>query len=134
VIHDEFLRALLIWIHTLLPLWAQSVLLPISRTQGRFASRLAVSILEEHILRPRKTVIKTDNVIEPNHFVHFDVDTPSKQESTRLQNLEGLDAAQIWLSLDDDSIEEMIEKYTFMSNQQVCKEEYASFARERFLK
>ena len=89
---------------------------------------------EEHVLRPRKIIIKTDNATEPNPFVHFNVDAPPKQKANDYRTIEGLDAAQIWLSLDNDAIEEIIEEYTFMTNQRVCEEEYASFAKERFLK
>ena len=89
---------------------------------------------EESVLRPRKIILGRDNATKINPYAHFGVDAPPKGEAIDYRSLEGLDAAQIWIALDDHSIEEIIEEYEFMDRHRMCEEEYASFATETFLK
>jgi hypothetical protein len=48
--------------------------------------------------------------------------------------IEGLNAAEVWLSLSDDQVEQIIEEYQFMKNRWVCEQEYASFTTEKFFR
>jgi hypothetical protein len=47
--------------------------------------------------------------------------------------IEGLDAAEVWLSFSDDEVNRIIEEYEVMTYSQDCEQEYASFATETFL-
>jgi hypothetical protein len=89
---------------------------------------------ERLILRPRRILIE-GHVIEgnTNPYRHFGTNQPPKGEGIDYRAIDGLDAAEIWLSLPSDSIERIIEEYDFMTSKQVCEQEYASFATETFL-
>ena len=90
---------------------------------------------EERVLRPRRIIIDNEqgsNDFSP--FKHFGTDTPPKGEAINYAALDGLDAAQIWLTLNDEVIKEIIQEYNELISKAVCEEEYVAFAMEMFLK
>ena len=60
----------------------------------------------------------------------FGTDTSPKGEAINYAALDGLDAAQTWLMLNDEAIKEIIEEYKVMMLNAVGEKEYAAFAME----
>jgi hypothetical protein len=91
---------------------------------------------ERLILQPRRILIDEGNAIEgsTNPYRHFGTNQSPEGEGIDYRAIDGLDAAEIWPSLTDDSIEQIIEEYDVMTSKQVCEQEYASFAIETFLR
>ena len=86
------------------------------------------------VLRPRRIVEEKNDEAYKSPYSHFETTAPSKGNRLDYTAIEGLDAADVWLSLSDNQVEQIIEEYEFMSNKQVCEQEYASFATETFLR
>ena len=50
------------------------------------------------------------------------------------KTVKGLDAAQIWLLIDDNSLKEIIKEYKYMDFIGLCEQEYALFVINKFLR
>ena len=115
------------------PFWPHTRLPKITITRLSLVTAPDVQF-EERVLRPRNIIIDGKCASYHNPFRYFDTDVPPKGEAINYAALNGLDTAQIWLALNDEDIEEIIEEYKVMIFKAVCEEEYASFATEMFLK
>jgi len=85
------------------------------------------------VLIPRRIIISTTNRSIRDPFKHFGTLPPSRGVADYIA-LEGIEASKVWLSFDDESIEEIIEEYEVMGNEGSSEAEYASFAMEVFFK
>jgi hypothetical protein len=86
------------------------------------------------VLRPRRIVEENTDEAQKNPYSHFETIAPTRGDLLDYTAIKGLDAAEVWLSLSDDQVEQIIEEYQFMKNRRVCEPEYASFATETFLR
>jgi len=89
---------------------------------------------ENLVLRPRRIVEEDNNEPYKNAYSHFGTVPPLREDILDYPAIEGLEAAEVWLSLSNDQVEQIIEEYEFMGNMQACEQEYASFATETFLR
>jgi len=90
---------------------------------------------ESLVLRPRRIVEEVnDDEIYDEPYSHFKSTAPLEGHLLDYRTIEGLDAAEVWLSLSDAQVERIIEEYQFMKNRGVCEQEYALFATETFLR
>lgn len=90
---------------------------------------------EELALKPRKILIIRGEVEgNTNPHSHFGTTKPSSGNPIDYKAIEGLDAAEIWLSFTDESVRRIINTYKFLTSKNVCEPEYASFATETFLR
>ncbi|KIX08552.1 uncharacterized protein Z518_03208 [Rhinocladiella mackenziei CBS 650.93] len=87
-------------------------------------------LLEDFVLRPRR-IVKGRDEFRKNAYSHFGTAPPPGGDYTAI---DGLDATQIWLSLSNDQVEEIIEEYRCMKYRRLCEAEYAFFATETFLR
>jgi hypothetical protein len=86
------------------------------------------------VLRPRRIIMEKNDGAYKNSYSHFETTAPPRGNLLDYKAIEGLDAAEIWLSLSNDQVERIIEEYQVMKNRRVCEGEYASFATENFLR
>jgi len=86
---------------------------------------------QDLVLRPRRITKEDHGEAHSDPCSHFGTEAPLGGDYTAI---EGLDAAQTWLFLSDDHVEEIIEQYQCMKNRRVCEAEYASFATEIFFR
>jgi hypothetical protein len=86
------------------------------------------------VLRPRRIIKEKNDGAYRNSYSHFETTAPPRGNLLDYKAIEGLDAAEIWLSLSNDQVERIIEEYQVMKNRRVCEWEYASFATENFLR
>ncbi|KAJ9634220.1 hypothetical protein H2199_009050 [Coniosporium tulheliwenetii] len=105
-------------------------------TSGTKTSRITArsAHFEDYVLGPRRITINGKGAIDANPFRYFGTEAAPHGETIDYSALKGLDAAQVWLSIDERSITGIIEEYAVMTYKNVCEEEYASFATETFLK
>ncbi|XTI84840.1 hypothetical protein V2W45_1303966 [Cenococcum geophilum] len=89
---------------------------------------------EKNVLNPRKIVITGLKTEGRNPYTHFGTKGAPEGEVIDYKTVKGLDAAQIWLSIDDNSLEEIIEEYKYMDSTGLCEQEYALFAIDKFLR
>jgi len=68
------------------------------------------------------------NEITDDAFPHFGTSPPPEGD------IEGLDAAEVWLSFSNAQVDRISEEYQFMKNKRVCKQEYALFAMDTFFR
>ena len=87
------------------------------------------------VLDPRRIVKEnTNKAYNKNPYSHFETAAPPGGDLLDYKAIRDLDAAEVWLSLSDDKVEQIIEEYQFMKSRQVCEPEYACFATETFFR
>lgn len=86
------------------------------------------------ILHPRGIVINDTNIIVPSAFIHFNTTQPPPGETIDYANIPSLCEASIWVSLNDQSIQDIVSEYKEMRGLGLCEEEFATFAKENFLR
>jgi len=86
------------------------------------------------VLLPRRIIKENNDEAYKKPYSHFETTAPPQGDLLGYTAIEGLDAAEIWLSLSNDQVEQIIDEYQFMKNRRVCEGEYASFATENFLR
>src|SRR2546423_3917666 len=85
------------------------------------------------VLRPRRIVEENTDEANKNPYSHFKTIAPARGHLLDYAAVDGLDAAEVWLSLSDAQVERIIDEYNFMKNRRVCEQEYALFAMSTFL-
>jgi hypothetical protein len=85
------------------------------------------------VLCPRR-IIRENKVERESPYSHFETTAPPGRDLPDYKAIEGLDAAEIWLSLSNEQVDQIIDEYNFMKKETVCEQEYASFATENFLR
>jgi hypothetical protein len=86
------------------------------------------------VLRPRRIIKEKNNEGYKNPYSHFETTAPLRGDLLNYTAIEDLDAAEIWLFLSNDQVEQIIDEYQSMKNRRVCEREYASFVIENFLR
>lgn len=86
------------------------------------------------VLQPRRIFIVDTNRIVPSAFSHFRTPEPHEGETINYKEIPGLEAANIWVTLDDDAIKDIIAEYREMRGLKLCEEEFATFAKQIFLR
>jgi hypothetical protein len=86
------------------------------------------------VLRPRRIIMENKDEANKKPYSHFETTAPPRGDLLDYTAIQGLDMAEIWLSLSNHQVEQIIEEYWFMKNRRVCEQEYASFASEKFLR
>jgi len=85
------------------------------------------------VLDPRRIVKENDEAYK-NPYSHFETTAPPRGDLHDYTAIKDLDAAEVWLSLSDDEVEQIIKEYQVMKNRRICEQEYATFATETFLR
>ncbi|KAI1371401.1 hypothetical protein F4677DRAFT_310087 [Hypoxylon crocopeplum] len=86
------------------------------------------------VLNPRGIFINDTNTIVPSAFSHFRTPQPSPGETIDYTTIPGLAGANIWVSLDGRSVGDIVAEYREMRALNLCEEEFATFAKENFLR
>jgi hypothetical protein len=86
------------------------------------------------VLHPRGISINDTNSIVSSAFSHFETSEPLQGETIDYKGVEGLDWANIWITLDSDSVVKIATEYREMRGLGLCEEEFATFAKEKFLR
>lgn len=89
---------------------------------------------EDKVLVPCNIYIHGGEQTDPGPHEHFGTEPAPEGEKIVYRDLEGLHEAQVWVSIDENRIPEIVEDYKEMTNKNVCEQEFASFATETFLK
>jgi hypothetical protein len=85
------------------------------------------------ILNPRGIYIKDTNVIVPSAFAHFRTDEPLATARTRYKGIASLSAANVWVTMDEETAQSIAAEYREMRGLGLCEDEFATFAKETFL-
>lgn len=86
------------------------------------------------ILHPRGIVINETNRIVPGVFAHFNTTRPPPGETIDYAKILSLCESNIWVLLNDQSIRNIVAEYREMRSLGLCEEEFATFAKENFLR
>jgi hypothetical protein len=86
------------------------------------------------VLLPRRITTEINRERYKSPYSHFVTTAPRRGNLLDYTTIEGLDAAEVWLSLSDNQVDRIIEEHQFMKNRRLCEQEYASFAIEKFLR
>ena len=98
-------------------------------------SLCTVKNLESLVLHPRRIFEEeNNNEITDDPYSHFGTTQPPEGEVIEYKAIEGLDAADVWLSFSNAQVERIIDEYRFMKYKRLCEPEYASFAMDTFLR
>lgn len=84
----------------------------------------------ELVLDPRRIFVNQTNAIVPTPFVHFSTSKPEGGYST----LDNLGSANIWIDIDDGSVNKLADEYKEMRGFNLCESEFASLAKEFLLR
>ncbi|KAG9250611.1 uncharacterized protein F5Z01DRAFT_683752 [Emericellopsis atlantica] len=84
----------------------------------------------ELILLPRAIRVKDTNAIVASAFAHFNTNRPSEG----YDKVGGLSHTDIWVSGNADWVRSLSNEYKEMKALGLCEEEFASFAKEQFLR
>jgi hypothetical protein len=57
------------------------------------------------VLRPRRIATEKNSEIHKSPYSHFETTAPSQGDLLNYTAIEGLDIAEVWLSLSDDQVE-----------------------------
>ena len=83
------------------------------------------------VLLPRRITTVDRNEPYKDPYSHSGTTAPHLLDYTAIN---GLDAAEVWLSLSDNQVDRIIKAYQCMTTRQVCEKEYASYATEKFFR
>ena len=83
------------------------------------------------VLLPRRITTVDRNEPYKDPYSHFLTTAPHLLDYTAIN---GLDAAEVWLSLSDNQVDRIIKAYQCMTTRQVCEQEFASYATEKFFR
>jgi hypothetical protein len=86
------------------------------------------------VLVPRRITTVKNNGPYMDPYDHFLTTAPPPGNLLDYTTIKGLDAAEVWISLSDNQVDRIIKAYRCMTNRQVCEQEYASFATEKFFR
>jgi len=89
---------------------------------------------EVEALVPRRIKIAKTGERHRDPFKHFGTDPPPAGRAVDYTALNGLEASKVWISLDDDSVAEIVEEYQVMAMKERTEADYAAFAMEMFFK
>lgn len=84
----------------------------------------------ELVLHPRGIRVKDTNAIVPSAFAHFKTNRPPEGYA----KLEGLCYNTIWVTGSEDWVQSLSHEYTETKALGLCEEEFASLAKEHFLR
>ena len=82
------------------------------------------------VLSPRRIMINDTNSIVPSAFAHFNTEPPR----TGYDMPDGLSSTNVWVQGDEDWISSTATEYKEMKSMGLCEEEFASIAKEEFLR
>jgi hypothetical protein len=86
------------------------------------------------VLQPRGITINDAHSIVPSAFYHFRTIEPGEGETINYKEIDVLSQTNIWITLDDDSVRKIAMEYKDMMGQGLSEEEFATFAKEKFLR
>lgn len=85
----------------------------------------------ECILEPRGITINSDTRSELDPYTHI---ASGRTAETKYKELEGFKDLSIWLETNSEFLHETAAEYDYMTFDNMCEAEFASFGKERLLK